>query len=57
LPLATFSAGVAVHPVDAPPAATLTAADAALYRAKADGRDCVRTPEPAGEGAPLAAIA
>jgi diguanylate cyclase (GGDEF)-like protein len=41
-PAVTFSAGVAIHPQDASPAATLDAADGALYRAKGDGRDCVR---------------
>jgi diguanylate cyclase (GGDEF)-like protein len=41
-PLTTFSAGVAVHAADAKPAATLIAADRALYRAKDAGRDCVR---------------
>ena len=41
-PITTFSAGVALHAVDCRPEATLIAADAALYRAKDDGRDCVR---------------
>jgi diguanylate cyclase (GGDEF)-like protein len=41
-PVTTFSAGVAVHVADCRPEATLIAADAALYRAKDDGRDCVR---------------
>ena len=40
-PLATFSAGVAVHQADRSPAATLGRADAALYRAKRTGRDRV----------------
>ena len=35
----TFSAGLAVHPAGRSPAATLSAADAALYRAKESGRD------------------
>ena len=42
-PVTTFSAGVAVHEADAKPAATLIAADRALYRAKDAGRDTVRT--------------
>ncbi len=46
----TASFGTAALPDDAPDAAELLrAADRALYRAKADGRDCVRTAEP-GEG-------
>ncbi len=46
----TASFGTAALPDDAPEAAELLrAADRALYRAKADGRDCVRTAEP-GEG-------
>jgi diguanylate cyclase (GGDEF)-like protein len=57
LPLTTFSAGVAVHAADTPPGDTLACADAALYRAKAEGRDCVRTAEAAGESAALASIA
>jgi diguanylate cyclase (GGDEF)-like protein len=49
-PVTTFSAGVAVHVADAKPAATLIAADKALYRAKDAGRDCVRAEgDPAGE--------
>jgi diguanylate cyclase (GGDEF)-like protein len=42
MPITTFSAGVALHGADCRPEATLIAADAALYRAKDDGRDCVR---------------
>jgi diguanylate cyclase (GGDEF)-like protein len=45
-PVTTFSAGVAVHEADAKPAATLIAADRALYRAKDAGRDTVRTAVP-----------
>lgn len=41
-PVTTFSAGVAVHVPNGSPAETLAAADVALYRAKGDGRDCVR---------------
>ena len=41
-PVTTFSAGVATHVEGASPATTLATADAALYRAKGDGRDCVR---------------
>jgi diguanylate cyclase (GGDEF)-like protein len=41
-PRTTFSAGVALHGADVRPEATLIAADAALYRAKDAGRDCVR---------------
>jgi diguanylate cyclase (GGDEF)-like protein len=40
-PLTTFSAGVAVHQPGRSPAATLGRADAALYRAKRNGRDRV----------------
>jgi diguanylate cyclase (GGDEF)-like protein len=46
-PITTFSAGVALHATDCRPEATLIAADAALYVAKGDGRDCVRL---AGDG-------
>jgi diguanylate cyclase (GGDEF)-like protein len=38
-PVTTFSAGVAVHEAGRSPAATLGRADAALYRAKQQGRD------------------
>ena len=38
-PLATVSAGVAIHRSDRTPQETLAAADAALYAAKGDGRD------------------
>jgi diguanylate cyclase (GGDEF)-like protein len=56
-PVTTFSAGVAVHVADAKPAATLIAADRALYRAKDAGRDCVRAAhDPSGTPA-LAATA
>ena len=49
-PITTFSTGVAVHVADTKPAATLIAADKALYRAKDAGRDCVRdAADPAGE--------
>ena len=41
-PVTTFSAGVAVHLPEATSGGTLAAADAALYRAKGAGRDCVR---------------
>ena len=41
-PITTFSAGVALHAAECRPEATLIAADAALYRAKDEGRDCVR---------------
>ncbi|HVM10180.1 MAG TPA: diguanylate cyclase [Acidimicrobiales bacterium] len=44
-PVTTFSAGVAVHATDSTAGATLAAADAALYRAKRAGRDCVRHAE------------
>ena len=44
-PLATFSAGVVVHVADCTPGETMALADAALYRAKGDGRDCVRCAE------------
>jgi diguanylate cyclase (GGDEF)-like protein len=50
-PITTFSAGVALHVPDCRPEATLIAADAALYRAKDDGRDCVRA---SGDGAEAA---
>jgi diguanylate cyclase (GGDEF)-like protein len=40
--ITTFSAGIAVHDGHRPPSATLAAADAALYEAKAAGRDCTR---------------
>jgi len=43
----TLSAGVAVHRVDRGPSDTLRAADAALYEAKAQGRDRVATELPA----------
>jgi diguanylate cyclase (GGDEF)-like protein len=57
LPLTTFSAGVAVHVTGRTPGDTLAAADAALYRAKAEGRDCVRTADLADEPAAVASIA
>lgn len=41
-PITTFSAGISLHAPDCRPEATLIAADRALYRAKDDGRDCVR---------------
>jgi len=41
-PVATFSAGVAVHTADRAPERTLAFADEALYDAKDAGRDCVR---------------
>ncbi|MGH6782084.1 MAG: GGDEF domain-containing protein [Sphingomonadaceae bacterium] len=41
----TFSAGVAAMEGRKGPAATLKSADAALYRAKRDGRNCVRIAE------------
>ena len=37
----TLSAGVAEHGADEPGTATLQRADTALYRAKAEGRNCV----------------
>ena len=40
-PLATLSAGVAIHATGRTYDATFDAADAALYQAKANGRDCV----------------
>jgi diguanylate cyclase len=52
-PLTTFSAGVAIHQPDQPHSSTLSKADAALYRAKAQGRNqaVVHTePRPAGDG-------
>lgn len=42
----TFSAGVSVHHRELTSAETLAHADAALYQAKAEGRDCVRTYSP-----------
>lgn len=42
----SFSAGVAVHRRDDPPAITLEHADVALYRAKQRGRDQVQVYEP-----------
>lgn len=45
-PVATISAGVAVHLADRSPEATLAAADTALYQAKNDGRDCARLAQP-----------
>jgi diguanylate cyclase (GGDEF)-like protein len=54
-PVTTFSAGVAVHVGDAKPAATLIAADRALYRAKDAGRDCVRAANDPS-GAPALAV-
>jgi diguanylate cyclase (GGDEF)-like protein len=42
----SFSAGVAVHRKDDPPAITLEHADVALYRAKQRGRDQVQVYEP-----------
>jgi diguanylate cyclase (GGDEF)-like protein len=50
-PVTTFSAGVALHAADCRPEATLIAADAALYRAKDDGRDCVRSSEGGSDAA------
>lgn len=44
----SFSAGVAVHRKDDPPAITLEHADVALYRAKQRGRDQVQVYEPVG---------
>ncbi len=41
----TFSAGVASHRGDRSAAEVLAAADAAMYRAKHEGRDCVRLSE------------
>jgi diguanylate cyclase (GGDEF)-like protein len=41
-PVTTFSAGVALHVAEVRAEATLIAADAALYRAKDAGRDCIR---------------
>lgn len=46
-PEVTFSAGIAPHQ-NLQPAETLAAADAALYAAKAAGRNTTRTAEPAG---------
>ncbi len=50
----TLSVGVAAYPEHATtPASILKAADEALYRAKSEGRDCVRTavpPAPATQG-------
>jgi diguanylate cyclase (GGDEF)-like protein len=46
-PVTTFSAGVSVHGSGRSPASTLRAADAALYAAKAAGRDCWRPSVPA----------
>jgi len=57
LPLTTFSAGVAVHVADTKPCDTLASADAALYRAKAEGRDCVRAVDMVDEPAAVASIA
>ena len=42
-PVTTMSGGVAVHERGRPPEAALAEADAALYRAKASGRDRVAT--------------
>lgn len=47
-PRTSFSAGVAVHRKDDPPAITLEHADVALYRAKQRGRDQVQVYEPVG---------
>lgn len=44
----SFSAGVAVHRRDDPPAITLEHADIALYRAKQRGRDQVQVYQPVG---------
>lgn len=48
-PGVTFSAGICVVG-DVSPGEAVAAADAALYRAKSDGRNCWRFAEPAGEG-------
>lgn len=45
-PKATFSAGIAVHEPRSSPALTLGRADAALYRAKDNGRDRCEVAEP-----------
>jgi diguanylate cyclase (GGDEF)-like protein len=51
----TMSAGIAAYPGNGrAPAELLKAADDALYQAKRDGRDCIRT---AGDTAPLARAA
>ena len=50
-PITTFSAGVALHVAECRPEATLIAADAALYRAKDDGRDCVRESDSGADAA------
>ncbi len=42
----TFSAGIAVHEPRSSPALTLGQADAALYRAKDNGRDRCEVAEP-----------
>jgi diguanylate cyclase (GGDEF)-like protein len=52
-PVTTFSAGVAIHVTGAEPAATLAAADRALYGAKDAGRDCVRAGADGAESAEL----
>ena len=49
----TISIGVAAHPSDGSDmSALVAAADEALYRAKAAGKNCVRGPRPAGSRAP-----
>jgi len=46
-PPTTFSAGVAVHVSGCSPALTLAHADAALYQAKSNGRDCTEVADQA----------
>lgn len=45
----TFSAGIAVHRAGEAPSTTLARADAAVYQAKARGRDTVVVADPAGD--------